>query len=289
MTDISRRTFIKATSGAIVAGATMSSLPTLSASPRRLPIGIQLYTVRELLAKDFDGTLHELAAAGYEEVESAGYYGRTARDFRKAVESAGLKCVSAHHPLAALLPKPEELIQYGHDLGIEYLICSSPAPKNPEQKQLTLDDWKWNADQFNRIAEKAKASGIKFGYHNHVRELQNIDGKVPYDELLRLTDASLVKMEMDCGWFVVGGLQPTQYLTKYPERFTLLHVKDVIVDKAILEASRSTELGRGSIDYAPIFAAAKSLEHYFVEQEEFDIPELEAIKIDAEYVRKMKI
>jgi sugar phosphate isomerase/epimerase len=288
MNEISRRTFIKATSGAIVAGAAIGSLPSLAES-RRLPVGIQLYTVRELLAKDFDGTLRELAVAGYQEVEAAGYYGRTAPEFKKAVEGAGLRCVSVHHPLSALLPTPDVLIQYTHDLGAKYLICSAPAPKNPDQKQLTLDDWKWNAEQFNRIAEKTKAAGIQFGYHNHVRELRTTDGKVPYDELLQLTDPSLVKMEMDCGWFVVGGFKPVDYITKYPSRFPLLHVKDVIINKTDLEASRSTELGRGNIDYAPIFAATKSLDHYFIEQEEFDIPASDAIKIDADYMKKMEL
>ncbi len=112
---------------------------------------------------------------------------------------------------------------------------------------------------------------------------------MPYDELLRLTDPSLVKMEMDCGWFVVGGFTPAEYLRKHPGRFTLFHVKDVIINKTDLEASKSTELGRGNIDYAPIFAAAPALEHYFVEQEEFDIDPLEAIRIDADYVRKLKV
>ncbi len=99
MTDITRRTFIKTTTTAIAAGAAMTALPTLSAAAPKLSIGIQLYTVRELLAKDFDGTLRELAKAGYQEVESAGYYGHTAPEFKAAVENAGLKCVAAHHPL----------------------------------------------------------------------------------------------------------------------------------------------------------------------------------------------
>lgn len=292
MSEVSRRCFIKAASATVVAGAVLKSVPVLSAAAKqRLELGIQLYTVRELLEKDLEGTLQQVAAVGYREVESAGYYGRTAREFRKAVETAGLRCVSAHHPLAELLPRTDELIQYGHDLGVQYLICSSPAAKDLSRRELTLDEWKWNAEQYNKIGEKAKAAGLQFGYHNHVGELRKADGVLAYDELLRLTDPALVTMEMDCGWFVVAGFKPTDYLTKYPERFSLLHVKDVVIEKKNSgeEGHRSTELGHGTIDYAPIFAAAKHVEHYFVEQEQFDKPPLEAIKVSADYMRKMKI
>ncbi len=279
---------MKTTSGAIVAGAALTVIPDETCAHRKFPIGIQLFTVRQMMSKDVEATLRDVAAAGYQEVETAGYFGKTAADFKKAVEDAGLKCVSAHHPGAALMDKTDEIVQYCHDLGVKYLICASPRAKEGEGKELTLDDWKWNAEQFNKMGEKAKAAGMQFGYHNHVRELRKLDGVLAYDELLRLTDPKLVTMEMDCGWFVVAGYHPTEYLKKYPDRFTLLHVKDVVVNKQEPEKSLSTEMGRGNIDYRPIFAAAKSLQHYFIEQEEFNVPVLDAIKIDAEYVRKRK-
>ncbi|MGZ4813861.1 MAG: sugar phosphate isomerase/epimerase family protein [Terriglobales bacterium] len=279
---ISRRDFVKVGAGAAVGGAVLGS--KLWATPRNLPLGIQLYTVRDLLAKDFEGTLHDVHSAGFVEVEAAGYYGRSAAEFKQAVEGAGLKCVSVHHSLGDLLAKPE-LIDYVHNLGASYLICSSPRTKDGSDRELTLDDWKWNADQFNKLGEKTKTAGLQFGYHNHVHEFKKLDGVVAYDELLKDTDAKLVTMEMDCGWVFVGGFKPADYLKKYPNRFSLLHVKDMVSNG---NEHKSTELGRGSIDYKTVFAAAKNVKHYFYEQEEFEIPAVQALKISADYLNNLK-
>jgi sugar phosphate isomerase/epimerase len=279
---ISRRDFVKSSAGAVIGGAVLGS--QLWAAPHGLPLGIQLYTVRDLLAKDFDGTLRDVHTAGFVEVEAAGYYGRTAPQFKQAVDNAGLRCVSVHHSLGDLLAKPE-LIDYVHQLDASYLICSSPRKKDGSDGQLTLDDWKWNADQFNKFGEKTKTAGMQFGYHNHMHEFDKFDGVVAYDELLKNTDPKLVTMEMDCGWVFVGGYEPADYLNKYPERFSLLHVKDMIGKG---EEHKSTELGHGSIDYKTVFAAAKNLKHYFYEQEAFDKPAMEALKISADYLNNLK-
>ncbi len=279
---ISRRDFVKAGAGVTIGGAVLGS--KMWASPRGLPLGIQLYTVRDQLKQDFEGTLKGVHSAGFVEVEAAGYYGRTAPQFKQAVESAGLKCVSVHHSLGDLLAKPE-LIDYVHQLGATYLICSSPRTKDGSDHELTLDDWKWNADQFNKMGEKTKPAGMQFGYHNHVHEFKKFDGVVAYDELLKNTDPKLVTMEMDCGWVKVGGFEPTDYLKKYPNRFSLLHVKEMEVGKG---EPKSTVLGRGSIDYKAVFAAAKNVKHYFYEQEEFEMPAMEALKVSADYLKSLK-
>ena len=159
---------------------------------------------------------------------------------------------------------------------------------------MTLADWRWNAEQFNRIGERVNGSGIRFGYHNHTGEFRTEDGIVLYDEVLRLTDPAKVTMELDCGWMIVGGKNPVDYLTRYPARFSLLHVKDFKLsgkpgsDK---EPPPSAELGRGSIDYRPIFAAAKkaAIKHAFIEQEQYDMPPMEALKIDAEYMQALTV
>jgi sugar phosphate isomerase/epimerase len=157
----------------------------------------------------------------------------------------------------------------------------------------TLEDWRWSADQFNAIGEKVNAAGIRFGYHNHTMEFHEVDGVMPYDELMRLTDPAKVTMEMDCGWVVVGGGNPVEYLLKYPTRITMLHVKDFKMGKApgsISNPPPATELGRGTIDYRPIFREAVKaghVTHCFVEQEEFDVPPMESLKIDADYMRKL--
>ncbi len=279
---ISRRDFVKAGAGVTIGGAVLGS--KMWASPRGLPLGIQLYTVRDQLKQDFEGTLKGVHSAGFVEVEAAGYYGRTAPQFKQAVESAGLKFVSVHHSLGDLLAKPE-LIDYVHQLGATYLICSSPRTKDGSDHELTLDDWKWNADQFNKVGEKTKPAGMQFGYHNHVHEFKKFDGVVAYDELLKNTDPKLVTMEMDCGWVKVGGFEPTDYLKKYPNRFSLLHVKEMEVGKG---EPKSTVLGRGSIDYKAVFAAAKNVKHYFYEQEEFEMPAMEALKVSADYLKSLK-
>jgi len=286
MSDTSRRGFLKA--AAAVATAASVGTGRLAAKPLGLPIGLQLYSVRELLPKDFDGTLAKLRAAGYTEVEAAGYYNRSAVEFRHAMDLAGLRCTSTHHALVPLLEHGDELIEYGHALGLEYMICPWPRRRDPVLTgELTLDDWRWVAEQLNRIGEKVKAAGMSFGYHNHGPEFGAEGGVVFYDELLRLTDPKLVCFEMDCGWVAAAGRNPLDYLSKTPERFPLLHVKDMV--KGANGKYHSTVMGRGVVDYRLILHAATGLKHYYIEQEEFDLDTMEALRLDTEYMRKMSI
>ena len=279
---ITRRDFVKTCAGAVVGTAALSAT-TAWAAPKKRLLGIQLYTVRDQLKKDFEGTLRDVHSAGFVEVEAAGYYDRTAPQFKQAVKNAGLLCVSVHHSLGDLLDKGDELIKYVHSLGATYLVCSSPRAQDPSRKDLTLDDWKWCADQFNKFGEKTKTAGLQFGYHNHIHEFEKHDGGIGYDVLLSSTDPKLVTLEMDCGWVAVAGYKPADYLAKYPDRFSLLHVKDMIGKG---EQHKSTILGRGEVDYAPILAAARNVRHYFYEQEEFDGAPMDALKASAEYLRK---
>jgi sugar phosphate isomerase/epimerase len=286
MGTTSRRCFLKAT-GAVAACAAVSRL---EAERLRMPIGLQLYSVRDQLPKDFPGTLAQLRSAGYTVVEAAGYYDRSAADFRHAMDAAGLHCVSTHHPLNVLETQLDQWLDYGHTIGLEYIVCSSsggmhrdPAAKGPP----TLDDWRWIAGELNRIGEKVKTAGMTLGVHNHVPEFAVIDGVLVYDELLRLTDPKLVAFEMDCGWVYAAGHNPVDYLSKTPERFPLMHVKDMI--PGANGQLHSTEMGRGQIDYAPILRAASGLKQYFIEQEEFDIDPMQALRIDAEYLRNLRV
>jgi sugar phosphate isomerase/epimerase len=286
MSMTSRRTFLKA-SGAAAALAT-TGVSRLAARPLHLPIGLQLFSVKDLLAKDFDGTLRKVRAAGYTEVEAAGYFNRTAPDFRQAMDRAGLRCVSTHHQLADLRARLDELIEYGHRLGLDYIVCSWPQRRGPDQKGLlTLDDWQWVAGEFNRIGHLVAAAGMTFGYHNHLQEFGSERGVVFYDELLRRTDPKLVTLEMDCGWVVAAGRKPVEFLSEAPERFQLLHVKDVA--RGAAGGFHSTVMGRGVVDYRPILRAATGVKHYFIEQEEFYIDPIEAIRLDAEYMRKLDV
>lgn len=296
MRTIPRRAFLKTTSISLGGAALLKSAPWLVAEPLGLPIGLQLYSVRDLLPKDYEGTLHQLAALGYREVEAAGFYGRSARDVKQTMDRVGLRCVSGHYSLDEL--GSDQTIQYAKDLGLDYMVCPSPK-KNPARKkssisddELTLDDWRWNAEQFNQVGERIHAAGMHFAYHNHTGEFRSENGVVFYDELLRLTDPSKVSMQMDCGWVVVAGKNPIDYLTRYPKRISMFHVKDFKLSNANKTSEPvSAELGRGSIDYRPIFEAAKKAEikHMFVEQEDYDKPALDSLKISAEYMRSMKV
>jgi sugar phosphate isomerase/epimerase len=302
---LSRRSFLKTASATAACAALWSQAPQLWANPLGLPIGLQLYSVRDLLPKDYEGTLRQLGALGYREVEAAGFFGRSPSEVKQAMDHAGLNCVSAHYPLKDLLPKLEETIQFGKDLELKYIVCASPWLKDPSsvkdpgsraaREKMTLDDWRWNAEQFNRIGERVNAAGIHFAYHNHTAEFRSENGVVFYDELMRATDPAKVRFEMDCGWVVVGGKNPVDYLTRYPTRIFMLHVKEFNMKMNGWtpgpEPPPSTEMGRGSIDYRPIFEAAKKarIEHAFVEQEEFDMPPMEALKIDADYMRALTI
>jgi sugar phosphate isomerase/epimerase len=288
MSLTSRRTFLKTTSA--VAAAACVGVGRIEAKPLKQPVGLQIYSVRALMAKDFDGTLTKIRGAGYEVLEAAGYYGHTAADFRKALDTNGMRCVSTHHTLKVLQTELDQWIEYGHAIGLEYMVCSSSggSHRDPAAKgEPTLDDWRWIAGEFNRIGEKVKAAGMTFGVHNHTPELATLDGVLVYDELLKLTDPKFVVFEMDAGWVYASGHNPVDYLSKTPERFPLMHVKDMV--RGADGKVKITVLGKGNIDYRPIMRAATGLKYYFVEQEEFDMDPSEEIHVDAEYMRKLSI
>jgi len=302
--ELSRREFLRASAGSFAAATIFGAgFAPLSANALGLPAGLQLFTVQDELAKDFDGTLRKVAAIGYKEVEAAGFYDKTAAEFRKSIENAGLILPSGHYSLQELLQGLDAKLAFAHELGLKYVVCSFPFVANPARFHadkyyeeiragITLDDWKWNADQFNKVAEKVKKAGMQFAYHNHNLEFRKEKGLTAFDELLRMTDAKLVKMEMDIGWVASTGNDPAAYLEKYPNRFELLHVKDIRpgTPSTEREGEGSTELGRGTIDWKKVFAAAKraSIKHYFVEQEDpfLNMPVMEAIKVDYEFVSK---
>jgi sugar phosphate isomerase/epimerase len=299
----SRRDFVKAGSAALIYSSFHSSI--LYAQALKVPLGLQLYSVRELLPKDYEGTLKQLGAIGFREVESAGYYNHSADQVKQAMSSAGLHLVSAHYGSDDLHQKLDEILDFSKAVGVSYIICSFPGFKDPSRVKnmtnkersgsFTLEDWRWNAEQFNSIGTKVSAAGLKFGYHNHTMEFHKTDGVVPYDELLRLTDPAHVTMEMDCGWVTVGGANPIDYLRKYPTRISMLHAKDfkgITAASSIVNVPTIVELGQGTIDYRPIFAAAAKtgmVKHCFVEQEGYNVPPMEGLKIDADYMHKLGI
>ncbi|GGA56512.1 xylose isomerase [Edaphobacter acidisoli] len=277
-----------------VAGATAFAFATRSAfsNPLGLPLAIQLYSVRQQMAQDLDMALSGVAAAGFTEVESAALPAKSAKEIRASLDKAGLHCVSSHHGYNDLANHFDEVVDFDTELGSKYIICSSPGRRTPDKghQELTLDDWRFNAEKFNDFAEETAKHGIQFGYHNHIHEFKVTDGVVPYEELLKLTDPKKVTFELDCGWARVAGHNPVDLMHQHPYRFSMLHVKDFHLASAP-EQPKVTELGRGDIDYKPVMAQARKnqhIRHAFVEQEEFDMPWQQSLKIDAAYMRSLR-
>ncbi len=296
----SRRDFVKAGATSLVCASMLAESARVYAKSLNLPLGLQLYSVRQLLPTNYAGTLKDIAALGFKEVESAGYYNHSAAEVNQAIADAGLKLVSAHHSSVDLHKDLDHIISFSHDLGLSYIICSFPGktPANEHNKTFNLDDWKWNADEFNKIGEKVAAAGMKFCYHNHTVEFTQTDGVLPFVELMRLTDPAKVTVEMDCGWVIVGGGDPVDLLKHYGNRISMLHIKDFILPagfvrgggKPATEQPKVEELGLGSVDYRSILEAAAAtghIRHCFVEQEAFNVPPLQSLKIDADYMHKL--
>jgi sugar phosphate isomerase/epimerase len=160
---------------------------------------------------------------------------------------------------------------------------------------MSLDEAKRTAEIANRIGEAAKRAGLHYAYHNHDAEFAELgSGDIGFDLLLRETDPELVKFEIDCGWMIFAGRNPIEYFKQYPNRFPMIHVKDFLSphDKSAVSAEMlGAELGRGTVDYKPIFAAAKKtgLQHYFVEQEgPFSrMNPLQAARVDYDYLHSL--
>jgi sugar phosphate isomerase/epimerase len=262
------------------------------AMPRNLPLGIQLYTVADALQRDVPGTLRHLRPIGYRDVETAGFLGLTAMQFREEIDAAGPQCHSAH--LVFNKNDPDPIFEDAHALGAHYVVSSAMLPQRaPSASGATTEDYKQMAERLNNLGKKAKQAGLQYAYHNHNVEFTEFeDGGIGYDVLLTSTDPDLVAFELDCGWMVSAGFNPVQYFRKYPHRFRMLHIKDFVKGSKIStsltkERPQGTELGRGQIDYKPILMAAlqAGIHDYYVEQEPpfLDMTSLEAAKVDYDY------
>lgn len=293
-----RRGFLQNSSCALVAMACVSANASQARGPLGKPIGLQLYTVREAAAKDLPGVLKVIADIGYSEIELAGQPKQSAARMRKLLTDCGLAVPSMHTNMRELQADPERRIEYAQALGIQYLVCSFPwtadsrsFPNGSMASAMTLDDWKWNAEQLNRVGELARQAGVRCGYHNHNMEFRSYDGVVAFDELLRWTDPALVTIELDVAWVVTAGHDPATYLRKHADRISLLHVKDVRKDLQVTQELRAqtTEVGSGQIDWKALFAAASAehIRHYFVEQENFEGSPLAAVKTSFDYLRRL--
>lgn len=303
---LSRRAFLQRSSIALAAASCLPAFASATKTgPLGKPIGIQLYTVRGETQRDLKGTLKTLSDIGFREVEMAGYYDMGAKELRSMLLDFNLAPTSTHQGLNDLLNETQKKVDYVAELGVKHLIVPFPAvpdnrfdklPKDSKQtiaNSMTLDDWKWVAEQLNKIGEVSKKAGITTGYHNHNLEFRTIDGVVAYDQLLKSTDPALVTMELDIAWVVAAGLDPVAYLKNHPNRFSLLHVKDVKKDiKTVVDVveTTTTEVGSGKVDWKKLFAACdpNRIKHYYYEQEHWDGPVIEAAKTSFDYLSTLK-
>jgi sugar phosphate isomerase/epimerase len=246
-------------------------------------LGVQLYVLRALLAKDFDGTLAQVAAIGIKSVEFAGFYGRTAAQVRTSLQNAGLKASGAHCILANMSDDEiGRMIDFCHEVEMPYMIAAIPSIKpaagsakpatgNPFE-HIELEDWRWSAERFNTIGARVSAAGMRFAYHNHNIEAQKYGNIVAFDEVLRLTDPKVVGIEFDTGNFIAGGGDPYPYLEKYPHRFELAHVKEWakgFTPSQTTNFPKYAPFGEGVTDWKKMLTALKQagVKEVFIEQD----------------------
>jgi sugar phosphate isomerase/epimerase len=253
-----------------------AALPEAAFAQRHLLLGLQLYTVRADLAKDYEGTLKLVKAAGVRKVQAnLTMSGKASQDQRKLYDDMALVWDSIHAGGDQLRKTPQATIDEAKAAGIKNITCSFPL--YPEDRAVimkgpTVDDWKKNADSFNKFADLCKKSGLSFAYHNHNLEFRKIGDVMPYDLLLKETDPALVGMEMDIGWVIAGGADPVAYLTKYPTRYTSVHLKD-LKNEGIPNTNMkmvSAIIGKGIVDWGKVLPAVKksSVQSAYMELEE---------------------
>lgn len=278
----SRRDAVKALAALAAAGLLPRPIRAVASAPDAIErIGLQLYTVRSLMHKDMPGTIAAVAAAGYREVEFAGYFGRTATEVRQLLNAHGLTAPSTHLGLDAVREQFGATAQFAQAIGIRYLTVASLDMRAIK----SADDWKRMAEVFNDIGRRAKAAGLRFAYHNHAVEFTPVDGAVPMDLLIGGTDASLVAFELDLFWAMKAGHDPRAYFEKHPGRFEMVHVKDATA----APASDMTDVGSGVMDWKRIFAAHRTagIRHYFVEHDSPADP-MQSIRRSANYLRTLR-
>jgi sugar phosphate isomerase/epimerase len=283
---MNRRTFVKTTALASAALATSDAFGF--ASSQKI-IGIQLYSVRDEIKTGLPTVLSKLAGMGYQNIEMYGYnngsyFGNSMKAVADLLKQNNLTSTSAHVGIADFLYKGNDdvwkkAVEDAAVIGNEYLVV--PYLDEPHRK--TADDYKKIAARLNTAATICKANGMKFAYHNHAFEFDKMGDTTGYDILLNETDANMVKMELDLFWVKNAGHDPIAMFQAHPKRFVMWHVKDM--DKN--NKDKQTEIGNGSIDFKAIFKAQKKsgLEHFFVEQENYDISPYDSVAKNIKYVK----
>jgi sugar phosphate isomerase/epimerase len=264
----------------------LAPVARMAADPLGLPIGFQVFPVREAAAKDFAGTLKEIAGIGYRTIEMCsppGYVSSgfgplvniKASEMKKIITDAGLRCESCHFGFRELKENLEDRIAYAEGLGLKQMVCSSFGLPN----SAAMDDWKRAAAELNKVGERVSKVKMQVGFHNHDFEFHEIGGALIYDELMKAFDPKLVKMQFQCS-VISRGYDPAVYLAKYPGRFCSLHLQDWSAQE-----KKQVAVGKGSIDWKKVFTEAKKagVKNYFVEMD------LGAMKESYPYLHSLKV
>ena len=261
---------------------------------RHIPLGLQLYTVRADLAKDYEGTIKLVKAAGVREVQAnLTQSSKNSADQRKLYDSLGLKWESIHAGGDALRNTPEAVIAEAKGVGIKNITCSFPLYPVDRAAIMAgpgLEGWKKNADAFNKLGGLCKAAGMTFNFHNHNLEFRKVGDVVPFEFLLNQTDPALVGSEMDIGWVIAGGADPVALLTKYRSRIASVHIKDLKKDGIPNTDGKmvSAIIGQGIADWSKLLPAIKkaAVKTAFLEIEEpYDPSPIGMVQASAAYLK----
>ena len=289
MNKLSRRQFLGKSTMGLGAAAIASYLPInlytgISPVPVKMPLGFQVWTVKDMLVKDFPGTLKMIKEMGYQSVEmcsppgyeSSGFgplMNLKAKEMKKIINDAGLVFESTHYQMNELRKNLDERIEFAKESGQKQMILSSPGLP----KTATMSDWMKAADELNSFGVKSKKAGIQMGYHNHHTEFEKIDGTLIYDALLKQLDPKYVKMQFQVAVISIG-YKASDYFKKYPGRFISAHLADWSSAE-----NKSVTLGQGVVDWKEFFAAIKTggVKNIFIEMD------LATFKDSATYIHNL--
>ncbi len=278
--NTNRRDFIKTTS--VLAAGTLL-LPSCNLTKSGMKPGLQVYSVRNQLSEDYEGCMKVVADVGYKHIEGYGlgtdgkFLGKISPShYAQVISDLGME-FKATHCSYTTSDQAQQMVDAAAETGIEYMII----PYTPDQVRATADGWKNVAEDYNKIGEMCKTAGMKFGYHNHAFEFEELDGIIPQELLIESTESDLVHFEIDLFWATKGGYDPAKLLEKFPGRIQIFHVKDATPE---LEG---TTVGEGIIDFGSLFEAGRkdSVEYYFVEDEREEDP-FSNIQADYDYIAK---
>jgi sugar phosphate isomerase/epimerase len=258
----------------------LTEIKAQNKSKRLTRIGVQLYTVRKEMEKDFEGTLRRIARLGFTEVEFAGLFGKDPKKIRQLLKELKMRAVASHIDWQRLKNDPAGAIRETKELGAKYMVLAW----FPPAERKTLEQWNDWVKLLNRVGKMSFQQGIKLLYHNHEFEFVPIEGIRPFDILLKDVDRRYVGFEIDIYWLMLAGEDIFSLFSRYPKGFPLVHIKDMSKTK-----KEMVDVGDGKINFGEIFAQQKKsgTKHFFVEHDNSENP-FKTLERSFEYLRKLR-